>query len=108
MQDTGPGSHGDLGIPMAKQLTKATQGAHDVENQARAEGTSTNQDEPAVTWASQSRHPLLHPQAGEGIGLSIVKGLCDLLDATLELETHSGQGSTFRVTFPHYYNSAGA
>ena len=38
VQDTGPSFHGDLGIPMAKQLTKATQGAHDVENQARTEG----------------------------------------------------------------------
>jgi signal transduction histidine kinase len=105
VQDTGPGFHGDLGLPMANQLRKATQGAHDVEDQARTSGTSTNQDEVAVTRVSQSPHHSLHQQAGEGIGLSIVKGLCDLLDATLELETHSGQGSTFRVTFPSRYNS---
>jgi signal transduction histidine kinase len=105
VQDTGPGFQGDLGLPMANQLRKATQGAHDVEDQARAKGTSTNQDEVAVTRVSQSAHHPLHQQAGEGIGLSIVKGLCNLLDATLELETRNGQGSTFRVTFPRHYNS---
>ena len=43
--------------------------------------------------------------AGEGIGLSIVKRLCELLDATLELETASGKGTTFRVVFPRRYPS---
>jgi len=38
--------------------------------------------------------------AGEGIGLSIVKRLCELLDASLELETAPGAGTTFRVVLP--------
>jgi len=104
VQDTGPGFHGDTGIPMANQITKATQSSHDVEDRAREEGTSTNQDEPAHTQASQSPQHKAHQQAGEGIGLSIVKGLCNLLDATIELETRSGQGSTFSVTFPSHYD----
>ena len=41
--------------------------------------------------------------AGEGIGLSIVKRLCELLDASLELETAPGEGTTFRVIFPREY-----
>jgi signal transduction histidine kinase len=41
--------------------------------------------------------------AGEGIGLSIVKRLCELLDAGLELETSPGTGTTFRVVFPRAY-----
>jgi signal transduction histidine kinase len=40
---------------------------------------------------------------GEGIGLAIVKRLCELLDATLELYTEPGKGSTFRVYFPQKY-----
>jgi signal transduction histidine kinase len=40
---------------------------------------------------------------GEGIGLAIVKRLCELLDASLELETAPGEGTTFRVIFPHRY-----
>jgi signal transduction histidine kinase len=41
--------------------------------------------------------------SGEGIGLSIVKRLCELLDAGLELVTEPGKGTTFRVTFPRRY-----
>jgi len=37
------------------------------------------------------------------VGLSIVKRLCELLDAKLELHTSPGQGTTFRVTFPTRY-----
>jgi signal transduction histidine kinase len=35
--------------------------------------------------------------------LSIVKRLCELLDATIELHTPPGSGTTFRVTFPMHY-----
>ncbi|HEX8550958.1 MAG TPA: HAMP domain-containing sensor histidine kinase [Abditibacteriaceae bacterium] len=100
VQDTGSGFVGNFGVSMSGRLREATQGAHDVEEEATARGTSSNSDEPATTLASQSP---LHQQAGEGIGLSIVKNLCDLLDATLELESSSGQGTTFRVTFPRVY-----
>ncbi|MFC5410266.1 sensor histidine kinase [Larkinella bovis] len=34
---------------------------------------------------------------GEGIGLSIVKGLCELLRASLEVETKAGEGTLFRI-----------
>jgi len=44
--------------------------------------------------------------AGEGIGLSIVKRLCELLDASLELETAAGEGTTFRVVLPRVYPDA--
>ena len=42
---------------------------------------------------------------GEGIGLSIVKRLCDLLEATLELAPRHGGGSVFTVTFPKLYQA---
>jgi two-component system CheB/CheR fusion protein len=41
----------------------------------------------------------------EGVGLSIVKRLCELLDAHLELETQRGQGTTFRIIFPRRYSA---
>jgi signal transduction histidine kinase len=37
---------------------------------------------------------------GEGIGLSIVKRLCELLNATIELESAESSGTTFRILFP--------
>jgi signal transduction histidine kinase len=32
-----------------------------------------------------------------------VKRLCELLDASIELQSAAGQGSTFRVIFPRHY-----
>ncbi|RYF49479.1 MAG: sensor histidine kinase [Cytophagaceae bacterium] len=40
---------------------------------------------------------------GEGVGLVIVRRLCALLKAELEVETVVGQGTTFVVTFPGLY-----
>ncbi len=37
---------------------------------------------------------------GEGIGLHIVKWLCQLLNAAIDIETHPGQGTLFRVRLP--------
>jgi signal transduction histidine kinase len=37
--------------------------------------------------------------------LSIVKRLCELLDASMELESHPGRGTTFRVIFPRHYSA---
>jgi two-component sensor histidine kinase len=39
----------------------------------------------------------------ECIGLSIVKRLCELLDASLELDAAPGAGTTVRVSFPRSY-----
>jgi len=44
-----------------------------------------------------------YQQPGEGIGLSIVKRLCELLDASLEMASSPEKGTTFRVVFPRYY-----
>jgi len=41
--------------------------------------------------------------AGEGIGLSIVKRLCDMLDATIELKSEPNVGTSFRILFPRHY-----
>jgi signal transduction histidine kinase len=40
---------------------------------------------------------------GEGIGLSIVKRLCDMLDATIELNSESNVGTTITILFPRQY-----
>jgi signal transduction histidine kinase len=74
-------------------LREATQQAHE---------TEPGNSPPAQTLPSQSE-PGERRGGGEGIGLSIVKRLCELLDASLELETAPGSGSTFRVAFPRSY-----
>jgi signal transduction histidine kinase len=39
-------------------------------------------------------------ELGEGIGLSIVKRLCELLSVAIELVTEPGRGTLFRLSFP--------
>lgn len=103
IQDTGPGFSEDAAPQLARALKEATEEAHEVEERAETAGDPTAQTEPPATLASQSPPHSLHPQHGEGIGLSIVKRLCEVLDASLELESAAGKGTTFRVVFPCAY-----
>jgi signal transduction histidine kinase len=101
VEDTGPGFEDGPVTPLARLLKQSTEESRVVEEEAEDAGDPTANPEPAPTLASQSTH---RPgNAGEGVGLSIVKRLCELLDATLELDTRPGQGSTFRVKFPRRY-----
>jgi signal transduction histidine kinase len=78
IQDTGPGIHSDAGKPMSNAL------------EGKSEPPRGDQSD--VT------------DAGEGIGLSIVKRLCDMLDASMELKSVEGAGTTFRILFPRHYS----
>ena len=102
VQDTGPGLNAGRGAPIAHELYEATQAAHKAE--AEHPNEEMGQTTLAATVAAQSKTLPVSQLPGEGIGLSIVKRLCELLDASLELETSPGQGSTFRVILPRRYN----
>ncbi len=85
IRDTGPRLRAGSAAPIAAALESATESA-------------------AGRHPANGHHPTAAgPEDGEGIGLSIVKRLCELLDATLELETEPGKGSTFRVRIPTHY-----
>jgi signal transduction histidine kinase len=105
VQDTGPGLQAGPGAPLANQLYEATQTAREVDD--KEDERLQEREAPAVsapTMASESMTLPAHQQPGEGVGLSIVKRMCELLDATLELETASGRGSTFRILLPRRYD----
>jgi signal transduction histidine kinase len=103
VQDTGPGLDAGPGAPVAQQLYEATQVVHRMED-AQADGTPSEHTLPAHTQPTQSQTKPPHQARGEGVGLSIVKRLCELLDASIELETSPGEGSTFRVALPVRYH----
>ena len=103
VQDTGPGFKAQSATPIERVLKQATVEAHAVEERGQREGQSSVHTDPAPTLASQSAHLVRELPSGEGIGLSIVKRLCELMDASLELETAAGEGTTFRVIFPRRY-----
>jgi signal transduction histidine kinase len=106
VQDTGPGFQYNSVTPLARALKKATKEAQTLEAESEEIGGPSIQTEPAPTLPSQAAQRPPDPEPGEGIGLSIVKRLCELLDANLELQTERGKGSTFRVIFPRRYDSA--
>jgi signal transduction histidine kinase len=103
--DTGPGFALQSAGGLRHALKRATDAAHDAE--AHGAGRA---DEPAERKASndvlaaRSGPGSATLPSGEGIGLSIVKRLCGILGATLELETAPGRGTTIRIAFPVRYS----
>jgi signal transduction histidine kinase len=95
IEDTGPGLHHAPGAPIAHKLEEATQSARNVEEKGKL--LSGVEPVPDSTPAPSS-----YQQPGEGIGLSIVKRLCELLDASLEVATEPGKGTIFQVTLPRW------
>jgi signal transduction histidine kinase len=101
VQDTGPGIDDARAATIAKQLQNAT----NVSDDAREASSDRRRDMgAAVTVASAPDARPKRPQPhGEGVGLSIVKRLCELLNATIELDSEPGRGTTVRVLFPRDY-----
>ncbi|HUP62519.1 MAG TPA: HAMP domain-containing sensor histidine kinase [Thermoanaerobaculia bacterium] len=100
VQDTGPGIDDTDATTIAQDLHEATDVADDARN--ASQDRRRDMAGPA-TVASASGAGTRSDHTGEGVGLSIVKRLCELLDASLELATKPGHGSTFRVILPCKY-----
>ena len=100
VQDTGAGLERTSDTPLSQAISEATQESHAVSGQDVARMPS----ELTSARMSSSRPSGTH-SSGEGIGLSIVKRLCELLDASIELKTQRGRGTTFRIVFPSRYVS---
>jgi signal transduction histidine kinase len=103
IQDTGPGFKHGSASPLERVLKLATDEAREVEQRNVQPGQADPQGDSAPTMASQTTSPRAPAAPGEGIGLSIVKRLCEMLDASLELESSEGEGTTFRIIFPRRY-----
>jgi signal transduction histidine kinase len=103
IRDTGPGIHRGSDKP----LTRALEKAHEQSSES-APAANQDQREPIKRSTSNSRSSdevsSLNLATGEGLGLSIVKRLCDLLDATIEMTSETGVGTTFRILFPRQYS----
>lgn len=103
VEDSGPGLRLGPTNPLAGALSVASEQASDVA-QADRDGE--------VIHVAQGEAPAAPagPGAGrrfggEGIGLSIVKRLCTLLDATMAIDTQLGRGTRFTILLPLRYES---
>jgi signal transduction histidine kinase len=106
VQDTGPGFHAGPGAPLVGALEEATEETHQVEQHAKKkEGPQGGAKTAPPPPRSPDPRPV-HQERGEGIGLSIVKRLSELLEASVELESKPGEGTTFRVILPRRYQSS--
>jgi len=100
--DTGPGFHTNSGEPLARALESPERSLPC--DSVRAAGAERTQSDAIPVRSGESAAPRLE-MAGEGIGLSIVKRLCEMLDATIELKSTPNMGTTFRILFPRHYSS---
>jgi signal transduction histidine kinase len=103
VKDTGPGFKRGSASRLERVLKRATDEAHEVEQRNVSANDANPQADSAPTLPSQTTLSRVHVPSGEGIGLSIVKRLCEMLDASLELESSEGEGTTFRIVFPRRY-----
>lgn len=106
--DTGPGFTLQSAGPLRHALKRATDAAHRSEadpGERDDDGRERQRDDVLLAGSGPGSAEL---PSGEGIGLSIVKRLCELLGATLELETAPGHGTTIRMIFPRRYPPASA
>jgi signal transduction histidine kinase len=99
VKDTGPGLLSGPGSPLVTGLQGATASAKESDDKAIASKNEVSQVLPAP-WDATIAAALSPHQPGEGIGLSIVKRLCELLDASIEIASSAETGTTFRVVFP--------
>jgi signal transduction histidine kinase len=102
VKDTGPGFHSGSDKP----LTQALENVPDrlLDDAPGTDQPESTQDEKILNAPAQET-PQLHSATGEGLGLSIVKRLCDMLDASIEVISEVGVGTTFRIRFPRHYSS---
>jgi signal transduction histidine kinase len=101
--DTGPGFALQSAGPLRHALKRATDAAHHANAPVDlSEGPAERNPNDVLAAGSGPGSATL--PSGEGIGLSIVKRLCEVLGATLELETAPGHGTTIRIVFPMHYS----
>ena len=101
IKDTGPGLMAGPGASVVAGLKEATASARESDEKAAAMAGELSHVLVPPPGASTVRAALQQP--GEGIGISIVKRLCELLDASLEMASAAETGTTFRVVFPREY-----
>ncbi|MGV3559592.1 sensor histidine kinase [Larkinella arboricola] len=94
VQDSGPGLPGGL-IELFHQQLKPTVEPTSVLSPEEGQPTPVHPDQAHTVPAGVS--PASRAGTGEGVGLHIVKRLCEQLRASLEVESISGRGTVFRL-----------
>ena len=79
IQDTGPGFHTGAGKPLARAL-EGRAGSPPTSESAKLTAAVPGAQRDSAAMGHDESAPTLGAETGEGLGLSIVKRLCDMLD----------------------------
>ena len=98
IQDSGPGLSAGLVSMLANQLRPIVEPTA-IMGKEQAKPNAVVPDDKPIELPEEST-PSVEVIHGEGVGLHIVKRLCELLNANLDIETQPGRGTLFRIRFP--------
>lgn len=103
VEDSGPGLQPGTVSDLQGALEAATENAHEATQANRQhQVVHVQPDDAGLSEAIADDGDTPAQGHGEGIGLSIVKRLCELLDATMQVES-GRSGTRFRILLPKRY-----
>ena len=100
IQDSGPGLQDGLVGLLAKQLRPTVESTASMGPESTQLFSVVPISEQPLTEDPAFSQQNTQTAPGEGVGLQIVKRLCELLKANLDVETQAGRGTLFRVRLP--------
>lgn len=100
IQDSGPGLRGPASNVLFDQLKPTVEPTSVLGRHLTEPDDVQPVNIPEIPASSELETSSESTPRGEGIGLQIVKHLCNMLHATLEVESEPGRGTLFRVRMP--------
>ncbi|GAB3695307.1 hypothetical protein GCM10027592_17320 [Spirosoma flavus] len=101
VQDSGPGLPKGLMELFHKQLKPMVEGVSVLSpDESQPVAPLPNQDHKVPDDLPMEEPSTLSQEKGEGVGLQIVKRLCELMGASMEIESIAGRGTLFRIRMP--------
>jgi signal transduction histidine kinase len=103
IQDSGLGMPDNLTGVFSEQLRPTVEPTAVMGPDEAEPVTILPDDIPQIPPVYQLAQITSHSTKSEGVGLQIVKRLCELLDANLDIESKKGRGTLFRVRLPVHH-----
>lgn len=100
VQDSGPGLQGNLTTLLARQLKPMVEPRSSTNPTDDQPATQVPSGEAPITSGPVLSKELDSTTRREGVGLQIVKRLCEMLTGNLDVETQIGRGTLFRIRLP--------
>ncbi len=104
VQDSGPGLPSTIAGVFGDQLKPTVEATSVLAADVGEPVTVLPDNVPTIPDSAELSRLAHQTTQGEGIGLQIVKRLCELLKANLEIESIAGRGTLFRIRFPIRYS----